>query len=137
MFVLTKEERQVLFLFCIIFFLGSLIHYAFNKYSFLHQTGTWIESEILYQRVDINTAGLEELLRIPGVGPVTGQKILEYRDQHGPFSHLKQIQSIKGISEKRFYQISKYLKPMGGSIRSKEQDIYHQENRKNAFRYHP
>lgn len=47
--------------------------------------------------VNINTAGLEELDKIPEVGPATAAKIIEYRTINGPFKTIEGIQAIKGI----------------------------------------
>lgn len=50
--------------------------------------------------VNINTAGMEELQRIPGVGPVTARYILDYRTEHGRFSSVEDLLMISGIGEK-------------------------------------
>ncbi|MDX9708257.1 MAG: ComEA family DNA-binding protein [Trichloromonas sp.] len=50
--------------------------------------------------VNINTATLEQLEALPGVGPVSAQRILEYRDQIGPFKSVDQLVEVKGIGEK-------------------------------------
>lgn len=47
--------------------------------------------------VNINTATVEELQRLPGIGPVTAQNIVDYREQHGPFSSVDDLDSVPGI----------------------------------------
>ena len=47
--------------------------------------------------VDLNTATLKQLEALPGVGPLTAQKILEYREAHGPFRSVTEIQDVPGI----------------------------------------
>ncbi len=50
--------------------------------------------------VSLNTATLEQLDGLPGVGPVTAQKILTWRQQHGSFSSVDELLEIDGIGEK-------------------------------------
>ncbi|MBE7186733.1 MAG: ComEA family DNA-binding protein [Jatrophihabitans endophyticus] len=52
--------------------------------------------------VDINTATLEELETLPGVGPVLGQDILDYRDAHGSFTTIQQLENVSGIGDVTF-----------------------------------
>lgn len=47
--------------------------------------------------VNINTAPVTELETLPGIGPVTAQSILEYREANGPFERIEDIQDVPGI----------------------------------------
>jgi len=49
--------------------------------------------------VDINTAGLDELQRLTGIGPVLAQRIIDYRQEHGPFQTVEDLLEVKGIGE--------------------------------------
>jgi competence protein ComEA len=51
--------------------------------------------------VHLNSAGADELDGLPGVGPVTAQKIVAYRQQHGPFTSLEGLDAIPGIGPAR------------------------------------
>ena len=51
--------------------------------------------------VHLNSAGADELDGLPGVGPVTAQKIVAYRQQHGPFASLEGLDAIPGIGPAR------------------------------------
>ena len=48
--------------------------------------------------VDLNSAGLEELCSLPGVGEKKAQAILDYREEHGPFSGIEELDQVDGIS---------------------------------------
>lgn len=55
--------------------------------------------------VNINTATKEELDTLPGIGPATAQKILDYRNEHGNFQTLDDLKNVKGIGETKFAKI--------------------------------
>jgi competence protein ComEA len=64
--------------------------------------------------ININTAGLEELDTLPGVGPSTAQKIIEHRDANGPFPTIEAIMDVSGIGEAKFNQIKELITVEGG-----------------------
>ena len=55
--------------------------------------------------VNINTAGLEALDSLPGVGPATAQAILDEREANGPFTSIEDIQRVSGIGEKKYEKL--------------------------------
>jgi competence protein ComEA len=59
----------------------------------------------------LNTATLEQLDELPGVGPVTAQKILDYRQKHGAFSSVRELDAIPGIGPARLAQLSELVAP--------------------------
>jgi len=60
---------------------------------------------VALDKVNINTADKEMLSSLPGVGPVTAGRIIEYREKNGPFKNKEEITKIKGIGEKTFQKI--------------------------------
>jgi competence protein ComEA len=59
--------------------------------------------------VHLNTATLEELDTLPGIGPVTAQKILDYRDEHGAFSSVDELDAVPGIGPARMAELKKLV----------------------------
>ena len=58
--------------------------------------------------MSLSSATLEELTKLPGVGPAIAQRILEYRDTEG-FASLEDLMNVKGIGEKTFEKLSPYI----------------------------
>ena len=58
--------------------------------------------------VNINTATLDQLQTLPGIGPVLAQRIIDYRQAHGKFQHLEELTNVSGIGQKRLDAILDY-----------------------------
>jgi competence protein ComEA len=61
--------------------------------------------------VQLSTATLEQLDTLPGVGPMTAQKILDYREKHGAFSSVDALDAVPGIGPKRLEQLRDLVVP--------------------------
>lgn len=55
--------------------------------------------------ININTASQTELETLPGIGPSTASKIIEYRKENGKFSSIEDVQNVSGIGESKYAQI--------------------------------
>lgn len=60
-------------------------------------------------KININTATLAELDNLPGIGPSTAQKIIEYREKNGKFKKIEDIQNVKGIGEAKYEDIKEKI----------------------------
>ena len=56
-------------------------------------------------KVNINTAPQEELDSLPGIGPSTALKIINYRKEHGKFSKIEELKNVSGIGDSKFNQL--------------------------------
>jgi len=59
--------------------------------------------------INLNTASSEELQQVPGIGPVTAEKILQMRKSYGAFKSVDDLSAIRGIGPKRLEKMRKYL----------------------------
>src|SRR3984893_13207412 len=60
--------------------------------------------------IDLNAATIKELEELPGVGPVTAQRIIEARQKSGRFRRVEDLLAIRGISTKRLEALRPYVK---------------------------
>ena len=61
------------------------------------------------EKVNLNTATIEQLQTLPGVGPAIAKNILDYRTKVGKFAKIEDILNVKGIGEKKFQRMKDRL----------------------------
>jgi competence protein ComEA len=71
--------------------------------------GSYSEKAKFVGRININTAESEELQTLPGIGPATATKILDYRASEGAFTKIEDLQKVKGIGPKKFEKIKSFI----------------------------
>ena len=79
------------------------------------------------ERIDPNTAGEEDLDRLPGVGPAVAGRIVQVRQDHGPFAEPGDLLSVPGVGPATLARITPYLEwpirpQLGGSARPPHPD---------------
>jgi len=60
--------------------------------------------------VNVNTATVEQLQTLPGVGPATARDIVRYREKSGPFRRVEELLIIRGMSKKKLARIKLYVR---------------------------
>ena len=59
--------------------------------------------------ININTANIVDLIRLPGVGAATAKRIIEYREENGEFEKVSDIRKVSGIGKSTYKDIEKYI----------------------------
>jgi competence ComEA-like helix-hairpin-helix protein len=59
--------------------------------------------------IDLNSTSLEQLERLPGIGPSTAKAIVQFREKSGPFERVEDLLAIYGISKKRLEKLRPYV----------------------------
>lgn len=59
--------------------------------------------------ISINSADLEKLMTLPGIGRSTAEKIIAYREENGSFYSLEDLMNVKGIGKKKFEKIRGFI----------------------------
>jgi competence ComEA-like helix-hairpin-helix protein len=93
----TNESFRLFRFFRNLFFILILIFF---------QTTAYTQPE----RININTATIEELMRLPSIGPTLASRIIEHRRKHGIFKRPQEIIIIRGMSARRYRQIAHLIR---------------------------
>lgn len=81
------------------------------------------EAQVVFP-LDVNTATVSELVMVKGIGPVTAQKIVDYRDLNGYFYSLDELVNVDGIGEKRISSFYGYLYVDSGALPDAPENYY-------------
>jgi len=60
--------------------------------------------------ININTASVDELEKLPHIGRKTAEAIVDFRTVNGPFRRIEQLMQIRGVSEERFANLRPHIK---------------------------
>lgn len=82
----------------------SLLETLYNK-----QIVVISKTEDNLNKISINSANLNELCLLPGIGESTALKIIEYRNNNGSFNSLEEIKNINGIGDKKYEKIKEFI----------------------------
>lgn len=118
LFFIKNTEHKCVFLIWVLAFLISIfflvrpntfIHKS-NKYRVIHlKKGAYNTIPTQIQKININLASQNELIRLNGVGPVLAKRILDYRKNNGPFRSVDQLANIKGLGPKKLIKITQQI----------------------------
>ena len=106
--------KKSIWLIPIILFAAAMLGLIFIAIGNIHQSiqlnpddgvRNWPETSY----ININTASADELMVLPGVDEGLAANIIEYRQEHGPFGSIKEIQHVKGIGPVTYNSIYQFL----------------------------
>lgn len=60
-------------------------------------------------KLNINTASVEQLTALPGIGPKLAARIVDHRQKEGPFKTTQELMNVKGVGQKNFAKLQGYL----------------------------
>ncbi|MBK9099024.1 MAG: ComEA family DNA-binding protein [bacterium] len=66
-------------------------------------------SSLTEKSINLNKAGINDLVKLPGIGEKTAEKIIQLRDERKGFKRLDELMDVKGIGEVKFNKIKKFL----------------------------
>lgn len=66
-------------------------------------------SEEITLLININTATVQQLQTLPGIGAAKAQAIVDYREEHGPFRYVEDLRSVRGIGETILKSVMDYI----------------------------
>lgn len=92
----------------------ALLVFAGTFLAVMMMTGIACASEC-QGTLNINTATIEEMVMLPGIGEATAQNIVTFRDTNGPFQTVDELIKVKGIGEKKLEVLRTYLTVEGES----------------------
>jgi competence protein ComEA len=59
--------------------------------------------------IDLNTASVEQLTEVPGIGQTLAERIVEFRQKEGPFRSVEDLMKVRGIGEKSFEKMKPWF----------------------------
>ncbi len=107
----SAQERQTLAIFGLVGLIGIGVLLRFRhdvlagRHPLAREMDRWDAALGYARQVDVNTADVAELERLPGIGPSLANRIVAYRTQHGRFHHPEELRSISGMGPKTFAAI--------------------------------
>ena len=108
--IFTKDERRVIVFVLAVLFIGAAMLYAKRVYPARLTLLTFDEDAVSnFKKVNINTADLQQLTELNGIGPMLGTRIISYRNEHGPFRRPDEIKNVRGIGEKTFEKMKEHI----------------------------
>jgi len=108
--VKMKNFKKTTTLLILLFFLISSFGFSATKASAKKRSQNYSRVKAVSKIVNINTAGISELVSLPRIGKKIAERIVKFRKKNGRFKRIEDLMKVKGIGEKTFNRIKKRLK---------------------------
>jgi competence ComEA-like helix-hairpin-helix protein len=99
---LTKQERQVILFLITVGLFGMGVNFLMKKYTPLKSVLCF---EHDFGKVNLNKAGKQALVELPGIGEKLAQRIIDYRIKSGSFGDVNELRNIKGMNLNRYEKL--------------------------------
>ena len=123
---INKKAKRTILVVVLIIIVGVILIFAFNllktpkEQEEVQKSIEIVEQETKrIEKIDINKADTETLSKLPGIGFVKSQAIVDYREKIGEFQSLIELTKVKGIGKKTLSKILPYLEMIGDSTEVK------------------
>ncbi len=80
---------------------------GFSQETFANSIRSFVQSE---ERININTASVAELMRLPGIGQKLAERIIAHRTKHGAFKRPQDIVVVRGFSANRYRRLAHLIR---------------------------
>ncbi len=106
MLPLTRQEQAVVAVLAGVILIGSAGRVAGKRLPPVFRKADFIARSSSRPKLDVNTASVDDLVRLPHIGPARARAIVAFREANGPFREPAQIRVVPGIGPKLFERIS-------------------------------
>ncbi len=105
-----KNLRKVFALLIIVLFFVSSFGFTAGKAAAAKKGKRSVQMNVQTKIVNINTAGVNELVTLPRIGKKIAERIIKFRKMNGKFKRIEDLMKVRGIGEKTFEKIKKRLR---------------------------
>lgn len=110
--MLTDREKQALLIILLVICAGSMLSFfpqlSRDRRPASYQKKQWTEQHPK-PLINVNTASIEQLAALPGIGLTIAKNIVNYRQKHGPFMRWEDVRKVKGVTRRVWRQCAFYL----------------------------
>ena len=106
MFDLTQQERQVVLFLVAIALVGMIVRVVVTS---VEPARAIFNAQQNIGKINLNSADIDLLMSVPGIGARLAQRIIAYRNERGKFDSLDELTKIKGITRYRFERTKDYF----------------------------